>query len=276
MQAAENPSGARRSPVENEKPLDEYSHVLLEASLGITSADYALADTGTLALISGGEQHRLISLLPPVHVCFLDPSRIFASLTELLAHMQVAYEARAVKKAAGEKGGDGFEELVYEGYAPGGIAVMVACLTDNRSRTAPDIRYIFDRSAGNIGAPGSVSFLFNFKSIFVVDRKERDEDALMEQALEAGAEDVLVENKVATIIAAPTEFLGVKKKLEDGGLELLSAEIGYMPQNTVRIEDKEDARKVLKLIEALEDNDDVQNVYANYDIPDEWIEELQS
>jgi YebC/PmpR family DNA-binding regulatory protein len=183
---------------------------------------------------------------------------------------------RAIKRGAGEKGGDGFEELVYEGYAPAGVALMITCLTDNRARTAPDIRHIFDKSAGNIGAPGSVSFLFNFRSVFVAERAERDEDALMELGLEAGAEDVILEGEVATIIAPPAEFLAVKTALEGKGLKLLSAEIGYVPQTTVKVEDKEDARKILKLIETLEENEDVQSVYANYEIPDEWINELAS
>jgi YebC/PmpR family DNA-binding regulatory protein len=181
---------------------------------------------------------------------------------------------RAIKKAAGEKGGDGFEELTFEGYAPGGIALIVTCLTDNRHRTSPDIKYIFDRGNGNIGAPGSVAFLFNFRSIFVAERDERDEDAWMELGLEAGAEDVVVESSAVTIVAPATEFLAVKTALENRGVKLLSAEMGYMPQNAVPVADKEDALKILKLIDALEDNDDVQNVYANYDIPDAWLTEL--
>jgi len=183
---------------------------------------------------------------------------------------------RAIKRAAGEKGGDGFEELTYEGYAPGGVAVMVSCLTDNRHRTSPDIKYIFDRCNGNIGAPGSVGFLFNFRAIFVADREGRDEDAWVELGLEVGAEDVLVEQDVVTIVAPPTEFLAVKSALEGKNVKLHSAETGYMPQNTVPVTDKDEARRVLKLIEALEDNDDVQNVYANYDIPDAWLAELES
>jgi YebC/PmpR family DNA-binding regulatory protein len=183
---------------------------------------------------------------------------------------------RAIKRAAGEKGGDGFEELTYEGYAPGGVAVMVSCLTDNRHRTSPDIKYIFDRGNGNIGAPGSVAFMFNFRAIFVADRQGREEDAWVELGLDVGAEDVLVEKDIVTIVAPPTEFLAVKSALEAKSVKLHSAEIGYMPQSTVPVTDKDEARRVLKLIEALEDNDDVQNVYANYDIPDAWLAELES
>jgi YebC/PmpR family DNA-binding regulatory protein len=182
---------------------------------------------------------------------------------------------RAIKRAAGEKGGDGFEELTYEGYAPGGIAVIVCCLTDNRHRTSPDIKYIFDRGDGNIGAPGSVAFMFNFRSIFVAEREGRDEEAWMELGLECGAEDVLVEKDVVTIVAPANEFLPVKTALESKSVKLLSAEMGYMPQNTVPVADKDVARKILKLLDALDDNEDVQSVYANYEIPDEWIAELE-
>ena len=183
---------------------------------------------------------------------------------------------RAVKKGAGELGdGVEFEELVYEGYAPGGVAVIVTCLTDNRNRTAPDIKHIFDKRGGNLGSPGSVSFMFDFRSIFVVENGERDEDGMMELALEAGAEDVEVGEGMSTIYADATEFLSVKLALDEAGMVMSSAETGYVPQNTVKVESQEDAAKILKLLDALEDNDDVQNVYANYDIADEWLEELQ-
>ena len=183
---------------------------------------------------------------------------------------------RAVKKGAGELGdGVEFEELVYEGYAPGGVAVIVTCLTDNRNRTAPDIKHIFDKRGGNLGSPGSVSFMFDFRSIFVVENGERDEDGMMELALEAGAEDVEVGEGMSTIYADATEFLSVKLALDEAGMVMSSAETGYVPQNTVKVESQEDAAKILKLLDAIEDNDDVQNVYANYDIADEWLEELQ-
>jgi len=181
---------------------------------------------------------------------------------------------RVIKRAAGEKGGAGFEEIVYEGYAPGGVAIMVACLTDNRARTAPDIRYAFDRHGGSIGSPGSVSFLFSFHAILVAEKGERDEDGWTEIALEAGAEDVKLEGDVVTLVAPPADFLPVKQKLEEKGTKLLSAELGWMPGSTVAIADKEAAKKVLALIEALEENDDVQIVYANYDIPEAWASEL--
>jgi YebC/PmpR family DNA-binding regulatory protein len=182
---------------------------------------------------------------------------------------------RVIKRAAGEKGGAGFEEITYEGYAPGGVAIMAACLTDNRARTAPDVRYIFDRHGGSIGSPGSVSFLFAFRSMFAAEKGARDEDAWTELALDAGAEDVRIEGELVTLIAPATDFLAAKHKVEEAGVKLLSAEIGWVPGSTVAIADKEIARKVLSLIEALDENDDVQSVYANYDIPAEWAAELQ-
>jgi YebC/PmpR family DNA-binding regulatory protein len=182
---------------------------------------------------------------------------------------------RVIKRAAGEAGGAGFEEITYEGYAPGGVAILAACLTDNRSRTAPDVRYIFDRNGGSLGSPGSVSFLFTFQSIFAAEKGERNEDAWTELALESGAEDVKLEGDVVTLLAPPTDFLAVKQKIEEASVTLFSAEIGWVPGTMVPVPDKDTARKVLALIEALDENDDVQSVYANYDIPEEWVSELQ-
>lgn len=180
----------------------------------------------------------------------------------------------AIKRAAGEKIGDAYEELIYEGYAPGGVALMVSCLTDNRHRTSPDLKFIFDRNGGNLGATGSVAFMFTFQTIVIADREEEPEDHWLELGLECGASDVKVEGEVVTILAPPTEFLAVKAALEGKEIKTHSAEMGYTPNLAVPIADKEDARKVLKLIDALEDHDDVQSVYANYEIPDAWLEEL--
>ncbi len=183
---------------------------------------------------------------------------------------------RAIKRGTGDKDGDDFEELVYEGYAAGGVALLVACLTDNRNRTAPEVKYTFDHCSGNMGATGSVAFLFDFRSVFVVEVGGRSEDELMEIALEAGAEDLVAEDELATIYAEAAAFLSVKEALEAKGLEMASAETGYVPKNTITVESKDDAKKILKLIETLEESEDVQNVYANYDMPDEWIDELSS
>ena len=180
---------------------------------------------------------------------------------------------RAIKRASGEGAGD-IEELIYEGYAQGGVALMVTCLTDNRNRTAADVKHIFEKRGGNLGAQGSVSFLFDFRSIYVVETGGKSEDEIMEAAIEAGADDCIYEQDVATLLGEPGEFLSVKEALESAGLSFLSAETGYVPQNTVDIASKDDAAKIMKLIGFLEDNEDVQNVYANYSIPDEWLEEL--
>ncbi len=184
---------------------------------------------------------------------------------------------RAIKRGAGDdKDGDAFEELLYEGYGAGGTALIVSCLTDNRKRTAPDIKHIFEKCGGNMGASGSVAFMFDFRSIFVAETGGKDEDALMEIGLEAGAEDVEVDGDFVTFMAAPQDFIAVKAALEAAGITFVEADTGHVPQNRVAVESKEDAKKVLRLVDTLEDNDDVQNVYSNFDIPDEWIEELTS
>jgi len=178
---------------------------------------------------------------------------------------------RAVARGSGSKDGDTLDEITYEGYAPGGVALLVSVLTDNRNRTAPDVRHAFDRGGGSLGAPGSVSYMFTLRGVFAIERGGRDEDALTELALDAGCDDVEIEDEVAVFYAPPNDFAGVKKALEAQGLKFLSAELSYEPANRVPVASQEDARKILKLIETLEDNDDVQNVYANYDIPDEWM-----
>jgi len=163
---------------------------------------------------------------------------------------------------------------VYEGYAPGGVALLVTCLTDNRNRTAPDIKYIFDRGNGNLGSPGSVSFLFELRSQFVIEREGRDEDALTELALDVGADDVELDGEAAILQGSPNEFIALKRSLEERGAKFLSAELAYVPQSRVPVVSQDDARRVLRLIETLEANDDVQSVYANYDMPAEWLDEL--
>lgn len=180
---------------------------------------------------------------------------------------------RVVKRAAGEAGGD-IAELTYEGYGPGGVALMVTALTDNRNRTSADLKHLFERGGGSMGTPGSVAFQFQFRTILVVERGERSEDELMELGLEVGADDVQVEDTAATILAAPTDFLEVKSALEEKGLAFVKAELGYMPVTTVPVPDKKAAAGLLKLIDLLDENDDVQDVYANYEMPDEWLEEL--
>ena len=181
---------------------------------------------------------------------------------------------RAIQRGSGSKDSDAFEEVIYEGYAPGGVALMVACLTDNRHRTSPDVKHMFDKVGGNMGAPGSVAFMFSFRAVIALEKGARSEDQWTEVALELGADDVEFEGETVVLYGAATAFPALKAavdKLSDA--KLLSAELAYVPQNRIPVADREDARKILKLIETLEDNDDVQNVYANYDMPAEWMAE---
>jgi YebC/PmpR family DNA-binding regulatory protein len=181
---------------------------------------------------------------------------------------------RAVQRGSGSKDSDAFEEVIYEGYAPGGVALMVASLTDNRHRTSPDIKHIFDRSGGNLGSPGSVAFMFTLKSVIAVEAGGRGEDALTELALDVGAEDVEIDGGTAILTGAAQDFPAIKSALEKQGCKLASAELAYVPGTRVPVTDKEEARKLLRLIDTLEDLDDVQSVYANYEMPVEWLEEL--
>ena len=183
---------------------------------------------------------------------------------------------RAIKKGAGDKSGDAYEELIYEGYAPGGVALLICCLTDNRNRTAPDVKYTLEHLGGNLGSTGSVSFMFQFRSIFAIETAGKSEDEVLELALEAGAEDMEYGEESSTIYGSAVDFLTIKSALEEAGVEMISAETGYLPDTTAPLEDIETAKRVMKLIDALDDNEDVQNVYANFDIPDEWLEELNS
>jgi YebC/PmpR family DNA-binding regulatory protein len=181
---------------------------------------------------------------------------------------------RAIKKGTGE-GSDAetYHHLTYEGYGPNGVAVYVTALTDNKNRTAADIRYIFDRVGGKLGTDGSVSWIFERKGVIFVDAEGVDEDELMMVAIDAGAEDVLAEGDTFEIRCDVADFMNVRRGLEEAGIAYTSAELTMIPKNTVAL-DESDARKTLRLLDALEDNDDVQEVYANFDIPDEVMETL--
>ena len=181
---------------------------------------------------------------------------------------------RAVKKGAGELDGAAYEESTYEGYGPGGAAVMVEVLTDNKNRTTADVRHAFSRFGGNLGEGGCVSWMFDKKGLIQIDKTKIDEEKLFDIALEAGAEDINSEDDYYEVVCEPNLFSDVKKALEDSGVEIENAEVSMIPQNTVKLEGKE-AKSLLKLIEVLEDNDDVQNVYSNFDIPDEVMQELE-
>jgi YebC/PmpR family DNA-binding regulatory protein len=172
---------------------------------------------------------------------------------------------RAIKRATGEQASANYEEGMYEGFAAGGVAVMVEFLTDNRNRTAPEVRKIFERAGGNIGAGGSVSWMFDRKGVFAVDPDAgHDEDKLTEAVLEAGAEDLVSNNGLHEIHCEAADLVAVKLALEEQGVKLQSAEVGYVAKNTVDVSDLQVARKVVRLLEDLEDHDDVQGVAANY------------
>lgn len=177
---------------------------------------------------------------------------------------------RAVQRGSGELEGVNYEETTYEGYGPGGVGVIVECLTDNKNRTFPELRSIFGKNGGRIAESGSVSWSFNPKGIISVKQEGTTEDAVMEAALEAGAEDVRGEEETFDVVTAPEDFLAVREALEAAGLVVENAEVTMEPQTTVEVRGKE-AEQTLRLMEALEDHDDVQNVYANFDIPEEEL-----
>ncbi|MCX7816782.1 MAG: YebC/PmpR family DNA-binding transcriptional regulator [Syntrophales bacterium] len=182
---------------------------------------------------------------------------------------------RAIKKALGEDGSNisALEEITYEGYGPGGVAILVEVMTDNRNRTAAEIRHIFSKYGGNLGETGCVSWMFEKKGTILIDKKEISEDEIMEIALEAGADDVKEGENEYEVITSPGAFETVRKVIEDRRIKILSARIGMVPLNTVKLTG-EKAIQMLKMMEKFEDNDDVQNVYANFDIPDEIIEKM--
>lgn len=181
---------------------------------------------------------------------------------------------RAIKKGTGELEGAIYEEITYEGYGPGGVAVLVDCMTDNKNRSVADIRHAFSKSGGNLGESGCVSWMFDKKGSMLVDKSVIAEDELMDLALEAGAEDVTEEDAVFQIITDPADFDDVRDALEKGGVEFLEASVSMIPQNTIDMDEEKTARQILRLMETLEDHDDVQNVHANFDIPDELMESL--
>lgn len=177
---------------------------------------------------------------------------------------------KAIAKGTGELGAENYEDAVYEGYGPGGVAFIVEALTNNRSRTAPDIRSIFDRHGGNLATSGAVAFQFNKQGIITIAASAIDEEKLIEIALDAGAEDVKNEGEVFEVITAPPMFHKVKEAIAAANVAIEAAEITYLPNNTVTVEG-EQAQKILKLVEALEDNDDVQSVSHNAEIPDSVV-----
>lgn len=176
---------------------------------------------------------------------------------------------RAIQKGLGASDGSNYEELIYEGYGPAGSAVMLEVMTDNRNRTAADIRHLFSKYGGNLGETGCVGWMFHKKAIFVVDKEAfDDEESLMMIALDAGAEDFKAEDDSFEITAAPEDFDAISQALEENNIETVESEITMIPDTTVKVEGK-DAEKMQTLIDMLEEHDDVQNVYSNYEMEEE-------
>ncbi len=182
--------------------------------------------------------------------------------------------ARAIKKGTGDLDGAVYEEILYEGYGPGGIAVLVETMTDNKNRTVADVRHFFAKSGGNLGESGCVAWMFDKKGSITVDREGVDEDELMDLAIEAGAEDVIEDETTFQILTEPDDFSEVVENLEKSGVKCLEASITMIPKNTIEVDAEKTARSLMKLLDNLEDNDDVQKVHANFDISDELMETL--
>lgn len=182
---------------------------------------------------------------------------------------------RATQKGTGELPGETYEEVTYEGYGPGGVAIMTRVLTDNKNRTGPAIRHLFEKHGGNLGAMGCVGWMFERKAVIQVDAERIGEDELLTVALEAGAADMRRVEKVYEITTASDGMEQVRRALEAAGVPVLEAQVTMVPLSTVRVEGK-DAQAVLRLVETLEEEDDVQVVFANYDIPDEVIEAISA
>ncbi|MBI4798578.1 MAG: YebC/PmpR family DNA-binding transcriptional regulator [Desulfarculus sp.] len=182
---------------------------------------------------------------------------------------------RAIKKGTGELEGVTYEEITYEGYGPSGVAFLIEVMTDNKNRTAADIRHILNKRGGQLAKAGSVGYLFEAKGLFTVDKAAADEDKIMEVALEAGAEDVKDEGEVWEVYCAPSDFNPVSQALTDAGIKPSSSELTKLPSTTVAVSDAGEAGKVLKLLEALDEYDDVQQVFANFDIDDEVLAALE-
>ncbi len=180
---------------------------------------------------------------------------------------------KAIQRGSGGGEGSSYETVTYEGYGPSGVAVFVEATTDNRNRTAAEIRNIFTRNNGKLGETGSVAWIFERKGIIIVGAESVDEDELMTVAIESGAEDVSQDESTYEIVTAPTELMAVRRALEEAGIRLQSAELAMQPKNTVKL-DESDAKKMLRLMDALEDADDVQQVHANFDISEEILEAL--
>jgi len=179
---------------------------------------------------------------------------------------------RAIKKGTGQLEGITYEDITLEGYGPGGVAVYIEGVSDNKNRTTAEVRTIFTKRGGNMAGAGSVAWMFEKKGYIVVSKTSAEEDKLMGVALDAGAEDMIVEDENYAIKTSPQDFFKVKKAIDDAGIKTEDAQITLLPKNTVKVEGS-DAKKILELVDAIEDHEDVQHVYANFDIPDDLIKE---
>ncbi|MHC5038890.1 MAG: YebC/PmpR family DNA-binding transcriptional regulator [Planctomycetota bacterium] len=182
---------------------------------------------------------------------------------------------RAIKRGTGETGDVQYEELLYEGYAPGGVAVMLEVLTDNRNRTASEIRKIFERRGGRLGESGCVDWMFERKGWFTIDRSSIAEDALVDIAVEAGADNVEMDGDIFEVTCSPENFESVREAFRGEAMRVLVADLSRLPTSKVKTETVEDARKILGLMDALEEHDDVQNVFANFDISEELLKQFE-
>ncbi len=183
---------------------------------------------------------------------------------------------KAIKKGTGEIEGASYEEVLYEGYGPAGVAIMVEALTDNRNRTTPEIKRLFEKHGGSLGASGCVNWMFSKKGLITVSTEDTDEEQLFEIALAAGADDMQNTGEVYEITCDPAAYEKLKERLQEKEIATQVAEISMVPQNTVPVNDDKTAKKIISLMEDFEDHDDVQNTYANFDIPDEVLSEIAS
>lgn len=183
---------------------------------------------------------------------------------------------RAIKKGTGELGADNIEEVTYEGYASGGVAVIVDCTTDNKTRTVAEVRTIFSKKGGNLGESGSVAWMFDKKGIIRIDVNIMSEEILFEKSIEAGAEDLKREDEYFVVTTAFEDYISVLDALTGQGVVIKESSVEMVPKNIIEVQDEDSAQKILILIEALEDNDDVQNVWANFDISDALMEKIAS
>ncbi len=178
---------------------------------------------------------------------------------------------RMLKKAAGDTDANNYEEIIYEGYGPSGIAVVVETLTDNRNRTAGDVRHYFDKCGGNMGTPGSVTFMFSKQGVIIIEKEDVDEDTLMEDALELGATDFITDdNDVFEIRTEPNDLGSIRDELENKNYTVVSSEVAYIPATYTRLESQDDMKNMVKMIDLFDENEDVQNIYHNWENEDEY------